>query len=207
MARRIDKCTICRREGEKLYLKGERCNGPKCAFTRRSYAPGQHGPTSRTKLTPYGTQLREKQKAKNIYGVLETQFQNYYAKASSKLGNTGEFLVRTLELRLDNVVYRAGLAKSRAWARQAVSHGHVMVNGKRVNIPSYHTKAGDVIALSAAGKSRVDDIEKARMAKHQVPSWLALEPADCTAKVLHVPAGDELKQNFDTKLIVEFYSR
>jgi small subunit ribosomal protein S4 len=207
MARRTDKCTICRREGEKLYLKGERCSGPKCAFTRRSYAPGQHGPTSRTKLTPFGVQLREKQKAKNTYGVLETQFRNYFDSASRKVGNTGDFLVQMLELRLDSVVYRAGLAKSRAWGRQAIGHGHLTVNGKKVTIPSYRVKAGDVVAIDATLKGRADEAEQARLAKHQVPAWLALEPRDFVAKVLHAPTGDELKQNFDPKLIVEFYSR
>jgi small subunit ribosomal protein S4 len=207
MARRTDKCTICRREGEKLYLKGDRCFTAKCAISRRPYAPGQHGPTSRTKLTPFGVQLREKQKAKNTYGVLETQFRTYFDRASRKLGNTGEFLVRMLELRLDSVIYRSGLGRSRAWSRQAVTHGHVLVNGKRVNVPSYQLKAGDVVSLSASGKARIDEMEQARMAKHQVPAWLSLEAAAASVKVLHVPAGDELKQNFDPKLIVEFYSR
>ena len=207
MARRTDKCSICRREGEKLYLKGDRCSTPKCAFTRRSYVPGQHGPTTRNKLTPYGTQLREKQKAKNTYGIMETQFRNYFDHASSKVGNTGDFLVQMLELRLDNVVYRSGLGRSRAWSRQAVGHGSVQVNGKRVTIPSYQVKVGDIVSLSGARKKLVDEFETARMAKHQVPAWLSLEPKDSLTKVLHVPAGDELKQNFDPKLIVEFYSR
>lgn len=209
MARRLEaKCKQCRREGEKLYLKGDKCFGPKCPVTRRPFKPGQHGPTSRTRPTPYGLQLREKQKAKNTYGILEKQFRNYFLSATRRLGNTGEFLVQMLELRLDNVVFRLGFAKSRALARQLVNHGHVRVNGKKVTIASFQAKAGDVITLSGRiGKSKLFADETARLEKYQTPTWLHLEAATKTGKILTVPAGAELKQNFDPKLIVEFYSR
>jgi len=209
MARRLEaKCKQCRREGEKLYLKGDRCLTPKCALTRRPFKPGVHGPTSRTRPTPYGIQLREKQKAKNSYGILETQFRNYFTKATRKKGNTGEFLVQMLEMRLDNVVYRLGFAKSRALARQLVNHGHVRVNEKKVTVASYQVKTGDVVTLSTRiGKSKLFADEGARLEKHVSPTWLHLEAAAKTGKILTVPAGAELKQNFDPKLIVEFYSR
>ena len=209
MGRRTEpKCKQCRREGEKLYLKGDKCFTPKCPVSRRPFKPGMHGPTSRTRPTPYGIQLREKQKAKNTYGILETQFRNYFYKATKQVGNTSNFLVEMLELRLDNVVYRLGLAKSRSSARQFVGHGHVRVNGKKVNIPSYQCRPGEVISLSDKfAKSKLFSEETARLEKHQAPSWLHLDAAAKTGKVLAKPQGDELKQNFDPKLIVEFYSR
>jgi small subunit ribosomal protein S4 len=209
MGRRLEaKCKQCRREGEKLYLKGDRCFTPKCAVSRRPFKPGMHGPTSRTRPTPYGIQLREKQKAKNTYGLMEKQFRNYFVKATRKLGNTSEFLVQSLEMRLDNVVYRLGFAKSRALARQIIGHGHIRVNGRKVSIPSYQAKLGDVITLSPGiSKSKLFADEGARLAKHNAPSWLHLEAAALTGKVLTKPKGEELKQNFDPKLIVEFYSR
>ena len=210
MGRKLDsKCKQCRREGEKLYLKGEKCFTPKCPVSRRPYKPGQHGPTSRAKTTPYGAQLREKQKAKNTYGLMETQFSNYYHKAKRLVGNTGEYLAQMLEMRLDNVVYRLGLARSRALARQVVGHGHVRVNGKKVTIPSYQARPGDVVSFSersAKGKLFTDaDVQ--RLGKHQVPSWLHLDGDAKSGKVLAKPSGAELKQNFDIKPIVEFYSR
>ena len=209
MGRRLEaKCKQCRREGEKLYLKGDKCFTPKCPVTRRPFKPGMHGPTSRTRPTPFGIQLREKQKAKNTYGLMETQFHNYFVKATKQVGNTGSFLVQMLEMRLDNVVYRLGLAKSRAFARQLVGHGHVRVNGKKVTIPSYQVKPGDVLSVSdRAGKSKMFADETQRLEKHQAPSWLHLDAAAKTGKVLAKPEGEELKQNFDPKLIVEFYSR
>ena len=209
MGRRTEpKCKQCRREGEKLYLKGDKCFTPKCPVSRRPFKPGMHGPTSRTRPTPYGIQLREKQKAKNTYGILETQFENYFTKATRQVGNSATFLVQMLEMRLDNVVYRLGLAKSRSSARQFVGHGHVRVNGKKVNIPSYQVRPGEVISLTEKfGKSKLFSEETARLGKHQAPSWLHLDPAAKSGKVLAKPQGDELKQNFDPKLIVEFYSR
>jgi small subunit ribosomal protein S4 len=208
MARHIDpKCKLCRREGEKLYLKGDRCFTPKCSITRRSYAPGVHGPNSKTRPTQYGLQLREKQKAKNIYGIMERQFSNYFEKATKRIGDTGAFLVQLLEMRLDNIVFRSGLTKSRALARQLVTHGHITVNGKKVSVPSYQVKEGDIIGLDATIGNKVSDEDKIRLEKHQAPAWLRLEAKDVTAKVLHVPQGDELKQSFDPTKIVEFYSR
>ncbi len=209
MGRRLEpKCKQCRREGEKLYLKGDRCLTPKCAITRRSYKPGIHGPNSRTRPTPFGIQLREKQKAKNTYGLMERQFENYFEKATRQIGNTGSFLVQMLEMRLDNVVYRLGFGKSRSLARQLIGHGHIRINGKKVTIPSYQTKAGDMITLSdGISKSKLFESEAQRLEKHQAPSWLNLDAASKTGKVLTKPEGDELKQNFDPKLIVEFYSR
>lgn len=209
MARNIEpKCKQCRREGEKLYLKGEKCLGPKCPVTRRPFAPGQHGPTSRTKLTPYGVQLREKQKAKRIYGLMETQFYNYFAKAARIKGNTGTFLRQYLEMRLDNVVYRLGFAKSRAQARQQVTHAMYAVNGKFVNIPSYQLRPGDVVTIKAtkAGKGAFKDA-KERLAKVQTPGWLTLDVQNMTGKVINRPTEEELDKSFDSKLIVEFYSR
>jgi len=209
MARRLEpKCKQCRREGEKLYLKSGKCLEAKCPIIRRNFKPGMHGPTSRTRPTPYGLQLREKQKAKNTYGLQERQFSNYFIKAKRVVGNTATFLVQMLEMRLDNVVYRLGFGRSRSLARQLVSHGHVRVNGKKVNIPSFQTKAGDVITLSARiGKSKLFENDTARLEKVQVPTWLNLDAKAVTGKVLSKPEGDALKQNFDPTLIVEFYSR
>lgn len=202
------KCKQCRREGQKLNLKGERCLTAKCAISRRPFPPGQHGPTARVRLTPYGTQLREKQKAKNVYGMRERQFQLYFAKASRQVGNTAEFLVQLLEMRLDNVVYRLGFGKTRSLARQLVSHGHILVNGRKVNIPSFQVKAGDVVTISEpTKKSKVIEQELTRLEKHEAPQWLHLESKTLTGKVLSKPAGADLKQNFDPRLIVEFYSR
>ena len=203
------KCKACRREGEKLYRKGDKCFTGKCPMVKRSYRPGMHGPTSRVRLSSYGTQLREKQKAKETYGMKEKQFRIYFDKAKRASGNTTDRLVETLELRLDNVVYRLGPASSRAKARQMVSHGLIRVNGRKVTIASYQVKAGDIISLAPkAEKSKLfseDDIS--RIKKHQAPSWLLFDPKDKTGKVLNRPQGDDLKQNFDPTLIVEFYSR
>jgi small subunit ribosomal protein S4 len=176
--------------------------------SRRPFKPGQHGPTSRTRPTPFGIQLREKQKAKNTYGLMERQFANYFTKATRQVGNTGEFLVQMLEMRLDNVIYRLGFAKSRALARQIAGHGHIRINGKKVTIPSYQVKVGDVVTLSGRiSKSKLFADETARLEKYQSPKWLHLDAAAKTGKVLTKPQGEELKQSFDPKLIVEFYSR
>lgn len=209
MGRRLEsKCKQCRREGEKLYLKGDKCFTPKCPVTKRPFKPGQHGPTSRTRPTPYGIQLREKQKAKNTYGLMERQFSNYFVKATKQVGNTGEFLVQMLEMRLDNIVYRLGFGKSRALARQIIGHGHIRVNGKKVTIPSYAVRVGDVVTLSSGiSKSKLFADEAQRLEKHTAPKWLHLDAVAMTGKVLTKPEGEELKQNFNPKLIVEFYSR
>jgi small subunit ribosomal protein S4 len=209
MARKLgSKCKLCRRQGEKLNLKGEKCASGKCPVVRRSYAPGQHGPTARPRHTSYGLQLREKQKARNTYGILETQFRNYFEKATRLTGNTADHLIVMLETRLDNVVYRLGLAKSRSLARQVVAHGNVRVNGRKVSVPSYAVKVGDLVAFSDryAG-SRSFKEEAPRIEKVEPPSWLFLDKAALTGKVLGKPQGDDLKQNFNPKLIVEFYSR
>lgn len=209
MARRLEpKCKQCRREGEKLYLKGEKCFTPKCPIIRRNYKPGQHGPTSRSRPTPFGIQLREKQKARNTYGLMERQFRRYFVKAKKVRGNTTDVLVQLLETRLDNVVFRLGFGRSRALARQIVNHGHVLVNGKRVTVPSFQVKAGDVITLKeGTRKGKLFANEMPRLEQVKVPSWLHMEPAELTGKVLNVPVDADLKQNFDPRLIVEFYSR
>jgi small subunit ribosomal protein S4 len=177
-------------------------------LAKRPYAPGVHGPTGRTRTTDYGKQLREKQRAKLVYGVMEKQFRNTFEKATNMKGDTGENLVRLLELRLDNVVFRAGFAKTRAAARQVVSHMHVDVNGKAVNIPSYMVKPGDVVSIRPIKRNH--KIWKAFLEsnpKVEPLSWITTDLKDLTAKVTSVPAGDELKQIFDPKPIVEFYSR
>ncbi|MFC1703015.1 30S ribosomal protein S4 [Patescibacteria group bacterium] len=202
------KCKMCRREGEKLHLKGEKCMTAKCPIVKRNYKPGMHGPTSRSRPTPYGIQLREKQKAKNSYLLMEKQFRGYFEKASRKVGNTGDFLVQMLETRLDNVVYRLGFGKSRTLARQLVGHGHVLVNGKKVTIPSYQVKMGDIVTLSEnIKKSKLMENELARLEQLEVPSWLHLDAKALTGKVLNQPEGEELRHGFNPKLIVEFYSR
>lgn len=177
-------------------------------LAKRPYGPGVHGPTSRTRQTDYGKQLREKQRAKLVFGVMERQFSNYFEKATSMKGDSGENLVRLLESRLDNVIFRGGFTKTRAGARQVVSHNHVEVNGKAVNIPSYQVKVGDVIAIREIKKGKgIWKTFVESTSKVDAPSWLVSDPKELTIKVTSVPAGEELKQIFDPKLIVEFYSR
>lgn len=208
MARYTDaSCRLCRREGEKLFLKGERCYTNKCSISRRVYAPGQHG-QSRKKLSEYGIQLREKQKARRFYGVLESQFRKYFEIAAKKKGITGENLLQILESRLDNVVYRLGLATSRPEARQLVRHGHFTVNGRKVNIPSYLVKAGDVIALKE--KSRTSPKMKAinEIAGGKViPKWLEYDADNFTGKVVSLPEREDIDLPISEHLIVEFYSK
>ena len=209
MARNLKaKCAKCRREGEKLFLKGERCYMAKCGAVRRGYPPGMHGPKGKPRLTGYGTQLREKQKAKHIYGILERQFVNYFNKASQKKGDTSEFLLQLMETRLDNIVYRLGLAKSRQQARQLVNHGLFLVNGKKVTIPSYSVKEGDIISVkqSALSKKIFQNLVQF-LQKYEVPVWLALDAAKFEGKVLRKPTKEDVKNQFDLKMIVEFYSR
>ncbi len=193
---------MCRREGVSL------CGKEKCAVKKRSFTPGMHGPGRRARLSVYGTQLREKQKAKRLYNILERQFKNYFEKASKQKGNTGDILVQLLEERLDNVVYRLGFASTRRQARQLVNHAYFEVNDKKVNIPSYRVKVGDVISIrkNKAEKKITKEI-KERLSKHETPSWLHLDPEKMSGKVTSIPEGEDLKQVFDTKLIVEFYSR
>ena len=200
-------CKLCRREGKKLYLKGERCYTGKCAVERRAYAPGQHG-QSRKKATEYGLQLRAKQQAKRYYGLQEGQFYKYFLMAERKQGVTGENLLRICESRLDNVVYLLGWANSRAEARQLVTHGHYKVNGKKVNIPSYLIKAGDEIAIK--DKSKESDKIKATVeanASRPVPQWLDLNAEALTAKVLALPTREQIMVPVEEHLIVELYSK
>lgn len=202
-------CRLCRREGEKLYLKGDRCYGDKCSFTTRSYAPGQHGQAAaRKKRSEYGLQLREKQKARRIYGVLEKQFHMYYEKASRMGGVTGENLLVLLETRLDNVVYRAGLAQSRAEARQLILHSHYTVNGHKVNIPSFLVKKGDVIAVTAKSKKSAKFEAIAELAAvKSIPQWITLDKDAFTATVIEMPKREDIDIPIEEHLIVEGYSR
>ena len=200
-------CRQCRREGKKLFLKGERCYSDKCAIARRAYAPGQHG-QGRKKSSEYGLQLRAKQMTKRYYGVLESQFRKYYGLAEKKEGKTGEALLAILESRLDNTVYRLGWASSHAEARQLVSHGHFTVNGKRVNIPSYLTKPGEVIAICEG--SRSNEKFKAVMeanASRPVPKYLEAAQGAFEGKVIAVAQRDEIDLDVDETLIVELYSK
>jgi small subunit ribosomal protein S4 len=199
-------CRLCRREGVKLYLKGQRCYTEKCAIDRRSYAPGQHG-QARKKVSEYGIQLREKQKARRVYGVLEKQFRSYYEEAARRSGITGETLLQILESRLDNVVYRLGFAASRPEARQIVKHGHILVNGKRVDIPSYLTNPGDVISFAEKSleSPRVKELVEAAESK-AVLAWLEKESAT-SARVVRVPNRDEIDVPVAEQMIVELYSR
>jgi len=208
MAIATQVCRLCRREGAKLFLKGERCYSRKCAFERRSYAPGQHGQAGTRKIKEYGVQLREKQKMRRIYGVLERQFRTYLQAAMRRRGVTGETLLQLLELRLDNVVYRLGFAVSRAQARELVSHGHFLVNGRKVNTSSYRVKPDDAIEVKEASKDLPPIVSALDVtAGSRVPSWLELDAEKRQGKVLHVPMRDEIDTQVDETLIVEFYSR
>ena len=199
------KCRVCRREGMKLFLKGERCLTEKCAIERRSYPPGEHG-RGRIKQSEYLLPLREKQKARRYYGLLEKQFRTYYAKAARGSGITGENLLRILETRLDNVVYRLGFAASRAQARQLVRHGHFQVNGRRVNIPSYGVKPDDVVTV-AAGSSAEPVIRDATDLTASVAQWLQADHDGLTGKILKWPAREEIDTPVQEQLIVELYSK
>lgn len=198
-------CRLCRREGQKLFLKGERCYSPKCALEKRNYAPGQHG-QSRKKISDYGTQLREKQKTKRFYGLQETQFRNLFEKAERKKGITGENLLILLETRLDNVVFRLGFASSRKEARQLVTHSHFTVNGKKVNIPSYEVKAGDVIKVKEKSTSSPKFKEVKEMSI-TVPSWLTVDVEKLEGKVITLPTRAEIDTPVAEHLIVELYSK
>ena len=202
-------CRLCRREGEKLYLKGDRCYGRKCSVDRRPYQPGQHGNTGRpSKLSDYGVQLREKQKTRRIYGLRERQFRNYVAEALRQKGVTGENLLRILEIRLDNLVYRAGFASSRSLSRQLVNHCHFRVNGRRVNIPSFLVKPGDVVELIE--RSRNVPVIVASMegaGGRALPAWLRVDANAFRATVEALPTRDDIDTDVQESLIVEFYSR
>jgi small subunit ribosomal protein S4 len=209
MARKIDqKCDRCRREGEKLFLKGERCYTAKCAFTRRSYAPGQHGQHSRNRMSEFGMQLQEKQKARSSYDLLERQFREYFEKAIRQSGVTGDNLLRMLERRLDNVVYRMQLSKSRRTARQVVRHGHITVNGRKVNLPAYQVKEGDVIGVLEAQKKSPYFEEAAKTLQEKlIPQWLEFDKQTLSSKVMALPTAKDVEQELGLQQIVEYYSR
>lgn len=202
------KCRQCRREGMKLYLKGDRCYSGKCAVDRKSYAPGMHGQARQKKVSEYGVQLREKQKTRRIYGVLEKQFRGYFEKAERQQGITGENLLKTLERRLDNVVYRLGLGASRVEARQLVRHGHFTVNGHKVDIPSFQVKIGDVIEVKEKSKEspRLKELME-RAADRTPPQWLEYEADAARGRVVAFPARDQIDAQVKEHLIVELYSR
>lgn len=199
-------CRLCRREKTKLFLKGDRCYGPKCALTRRNKTPGQHW-DSRKKVTEYGMQLREKQKAKRIYGLQESQFHKYYEMAESMRGVTGTNMLVMLEKRLDNVVYRMGMGASRSQCRQMVTHGHVTVNGKAVNIPSYQVNAGDVISVKENKRDLPNYVELKDMKANNLPKWLEFDPAQLTGKVLAQPTREDIDLSIQEHMIVELYSK
>lgn len=208
MARYIGpSCKLCRREGTKLFLKGDRCTSGKCAFDHRSTAPGQHG-AARKKIEEYGMQLREKQKAKRYYGVLESQFKNYFEMADKQAGITGTNLLIILERRLDNVVYRMGMAESRKEARQLVLHGHFTLNGKKVTIPSLLLKAGDVIAVKESSRSSEKFKALAEALEGRIkPKWIDVDAAKLSAKVVNLPTREDIDFPFEEQLIVELYSK
>jgi small subunit ribosomal protein S4 len=200
-------CRVCRREGLKLFFKGDRCYTEKCAFERRGYAPGEHG-HSRKKFSDYGTQLREKQKLKRMFGLLEKQFRGYFEKADQKRGITGTHLLVFLESRLDNIVYRMGFATSRTEARQFVRHGHFRVNGRKVNIPSFLIKKGDVIELREKSKKVIPILESMEtVARRGVPLWLELDKENFRGIVKALPTRDDITMPIQEQLVVELYSK
>lgn len=207
MARYTDSvCRQCRREGAKLFLKGDRCFGAKCAIVKRPTPPGQHG-VSRKKQSQYGIQLREKQKARRAYGVLEGQFRGYFQQASRMKGVTGENLLMLLERRLDNVVYRLGMGDSRAHARQLVTHGHIRVNGKKVNIPSFRVKLNDEITIRSGSQSMENLKQLREEGNRMVPKWLSFDHENLVGKVIAMPQRDDIDLTIEEHQIVELYSR
>ena len=202
------KCRLCRREGMKLFLKASRCFSDKCAIERRGYAPGEHGKSRRVKETNYGLQLREKQKARRIYGLLERQFRHYFHKASDAKGVTGEVLLQMLERRLDNVIFRLGFAGNRATARQIVRHGHVRVNGRKVDIPSFLVKSGDEVSIRDRSKKLSVVVNSLESRKGQSsPEWLEVNADQVTGRVLSIPTRESIPVPINEQLIVELYSK
>ena len=200
-------CRLCRREGLKLFLKGTRCYTKKCSFERRPSPPGQHG-VRRRKVGDYGLQLREKQKVRKTYGVLERQFRNYFNEAETHVGVTGEALLQQLETRLDNVVFRLGFASSRAQARQLVTHGHFAVNGVPTNIPSYVLKAGDRVEVRETRRAREPfKVAKETLRNHQAPQWLAIDAGTLSGSIVTPPTRDQMPLDLNEQLVVEYYSR
>jgi small subunit ribosomal protein S4 len=209
MARYTDpSCRLCRRERQKLFLKGTKCFTEKCPVERRAFPPGQHGQSRRTKVSEYGVQLREKQKVRRMYGLQETQFRNYFARALRQTGRTGETLIKLLERRLDNVVYRLGFAPSRKAARQLVTHGHFLVNNRPVDIPSFLLKGGDTVHVNAKSK-KLDILHDSmkRMKDAAMLPWLSLDKAAMTGTFLNIPERADIPLNADEQLIVELYSK
>lgn len=201
------QCRICRRETEKLFLKGDRCYTEKCAVERRQYPPGQHG-QRRTKISDYGIQLREKQKVRKMYGVLEKQFRRYFQTAAKKKGVTGEMLLQLLETRLDNMVCRMGFAPNRSSARQLVSHGHFLVNGRKVNIPSYHVQVGDVIEVKESSRDiGIIGDSLSKIEQRGIPSWVEIDFQNFKGKVAQIPSREEIQLPAQEQLIVELYSK
>ena len=209
MARYVGSvCRLCRREGMKLFLKGERCYTEKCAIEKRNFPPGQHGKSRRAKLAGYGLQLREKQKVKRIYGVLEDPFRRYFESAERQRGITGETLLQLLERRLDNVVYRLGLATSRAQARQLVRHGHFLVNGKKVDIPSYSVRAGDIVGIRPGSqKSTVIEHAMEEVKGRGIPEWLQFDASAAAGRIMSLPTREQINLPVQEQLIVELYSK
>lgn len=200
-------CKLCRRERQKLFLKGTKCYTEKCPLEKKNYPPGQHGTSRRAKISEYGVQLREKQKVKRIYGILETQFKNYFEMALKQKGRTGESLIKLLERRLDNVVYRLGFAPSRKSARQLIQHRHILVDGKIVDIPSYLLKPGQVISIKEKSKT-LDIIHNSlKRVKEGTYPWLQIDKATLSGTFLHIPERADIPLNANEQLIVEFYSK
>jgi small subunit ribosomal protein S4 len=203
------KCKICRREGQKLFLKGERCYTTKCSLVKRKYPPGIHGPKGYPRLTEYGLRLREKQRLKRLYGVSEKELKKYFSQAKKNVGNTETELLRLLEARLDNVIYRAGFALSRTMARQMINHGHFLINGRKVNIPSYQVKMGQVITLKEKSrfKNKIADILASNKGKIEPPAWIFVDEKAFSIKIVKKIEPEDLPKEINTKFIVEFYSR
>lgn len=209
MGRNLEpKCKQCRRIGEKMFLKGERCATPKCAIVKRNYAPGMHGSKQKRKLSNYGLQLQEKQKAKKEYRLMEKQFKLTFDKAQNQAGDAGNNFMRLLEIRLDNVIYRLGFTASRNQARELVSHGHFLVNDKKVDIPSFSLKTGDIIKIKEKSKKmKLFGSLAEKLKKAEIPGWLNFNAADMSGKVLRLPAQGDIKTTINAQTIVEFYSR
>ncbi len=210
MANTIDsKCKLCRRAGEKLFLKGDRCLSPKCAMVRRPYAPGVHGQNPSRGRSEFGRQLSMKQKIKRVYGVMERQFRHHFEESKERQGATGDLLLQRLECRLDNVVYRLGFAPSRVAARQLVGHKFFTVNGKRMNIPSYEVKVGDVIALKDTKENKIVTKNRVEVLKNKndVPHWLALDAEKLEGKVIALPSREDVGISVDAQMVVEYYSK
>jgi small subunit ribosomal protein S4 len=200
-------CRICRREGEKLFLKGDRCYTEKCAIERKKYPPGQHGQGYR-KLSDYGIQLREKQKVRKMYGLLEKQFRRYFYEAERKKGITGEVLLQLIESRLDTIVFRMGFAPNRRRARQIIKHGHIIVNGKEVNLPSYSIKGGDVVEVREVSRDMPEIADSLAKGEHRgMPGWVEVDAPNFRGKVSHIPSREEMQLPVQEQLIVELYSK